>query len=238
MPFPLPRPLPMPRPRPPLAPSLRVLREEATLPRASPAWTCIICLHALGLRHVVLGPSALGFGATRAAAAAAAVPARRLLSTAASNKASTRPRNMDRGAVSVPSVKSGNMRPRRRIGASVKSMNVITSKSADFQDGASDNNFELFWPTFYLPLFWHKRRDSPRRLTCLLLRASCAAPTGRVPGLRGAFIIASTPCSCGGPGAPRPSLRMPRDNLTNAQPGGPRASPHQRPAVSRFREDL
>ena len=25
--------------------------------------------------------------------------------------------------------------------------------------------------------------------------ASCAAPTGRVPGLRGAFIIASTPCS-------------------------------------------
>ena len=30
--------------------------------------------------------------------------------------------------------------------------------------------------------------------------ASCAAPTGRVPGLRGAFIIASTPCSCVGVG--------------------------------------
>ena len=87
MPFPLPRPLPMPRPRPPLAPSLRGLREEARLARASPAGACIICLHALGLRHVVLGPSALGFGATRAAAAAA-VPARRLLSTAASNQAS------------------------------------------------------------------------------------------------------------------------------------------------------
>ena len=28
--------------------------------------------------------------------------------------------------------------------------------------------------------------------------ASVAAPTGRVPGLRGAFIIASTPCSCVG----------------------------------------
>ena len=27
-----------------------------------------------------------------------------------------------------------------------------------------------------------------------------AAPTGRVPGLRGAFIIASTPCSCVGVG--------------------------------------
>ena len=30
--------------------------------------------------------------------------------------------------------------------------------------------------------------------------ASVAAPTGRVPGLRGAFIIASTPCSCVGIG--------------------------------------
>ena len=30
--------------------------------------------------------------------------------------------------------------------------------------------------------------------------ASYAAPTGRVPGLRGAFIIASTPCSCVGCG--------------------------------------
>ena len=30
--------------------------------------------------------------------------------------------------------------------------------------------------------------------------ASYAAPTGRVPGLRGAFIIASTPCSCVGVG--------------------------------------
>ena len=30
--------------------------------------------------------------------------------------------------------------------------------------------------------------------------ACCAAPTGRVPGLRGAFIIASTPCSCVGIG--------------------------------------
>ena len=30
--------------------------------------------------------------------------------------------------------------------------------------------------------------------------ASVAAPTGRVPGLRGAFIIASTPCSCVGVG--------------------------------------
>ena len=29
---------------------------------------------------------------------------------------------------------------------------------------------------------------------------SCAAPTGRVPGIRGAFIIASTPCSCVGAG--------------------------------------
>ena len=35
------------------------------------------------------------------------------------------------------------------------------------------------------------RRIQARRLTCLT--ASCAAPTGRVPGLRGAFIIASTP---------------------------------------------
>ena len=30
--------------------------------------------------------------------------------------------------------------------------------------------------------------------------ASCAAPTGRVLGLRGAFILASTPCSCVGVG--------------------------------------
>ena len=30
--------------------------------------------------------------------------------------------------------------------------------------------------------------------------ASCAAPTGRVPGIRGAFIIVSTPCSCVGVG--------------------------------------
>ena len=35
------------------------------------------------------------------------------------------------------------------------------------------------------------RRIQARRLTCLST-ASCAAPTGRVPGLRGAFIIAST----------------------------------------------
>ena len=42
------------------------------------------------------------------------------------------------------------------------------------------------------------RRIQARRLTCLT--ASYAAPTGRVPGLRGAFIIASTPCSCVGVG--------------------------------------
>ena len=40
------------------------------------------------------------------------------------------------------------------------------------------------------------RRIQARRLTCLT--ASYAAPTGRVPGLRGAFIIASTPYSCVG----------------------------------------
>eukprot|EP00964_Phaeocystis_antarctica_P124481 scaffold88123_cov67-Phaeocystis_antarctica.AAC.2 len=65
-----------------------MLREEVGLPRASPACTsagtCIICLHEAGLRHV-LGLSALCFGTTRAAAA---VPARRLLSTVASNQAS------------------------------------------------------------------------------------------------------------------------------------------------------
>ena len=36
--------------------------------------------------------------------------------------------------------------------------------------------------------------------------ASCAAPTGRVPGLRGAFIIASTPCSCVGCGVPHSGI--------------------------------
>ena len=36
-----------------------------------------------------------------------------------------------------------------------------------------------------------------RRSTCLLLRA---LQRRRVPGLRGAFIIASTPCSCVGIG--------------------------------------
>ena len=35
-----------------------------------------------------------------------------------------------------------------------------------------------------------------RPLVDVCSTASCAAPTGRVPGIRGAFIIASTPCSC------------------------------------------
>jgi hypothetical protein len=37
-----------------------------------------------------------------------------------------------------------------------------------------------------------------RPLVDVCSTASCAAPTGRVPGIRGAFIIASTPCSCVG----------------------------------------
>ena len=47
------------------------------------------------------------------------------------------------------------------------------------------------------------RRIQARRATCLLrvfYCELCSAPTGRVPGLRGAFIIASTPCSCVGVG--------------------------------------
>jgi hypothetical protein len=39
---------------------------------------------------------------------------------------------------------------------------------------------------------------NPGPLVDVSFTASCAAPTGRVPGLRGAFITASTPCSCVG----------------------------------------